>query len=92
MRILSWNVQYGKSVHNGSDFVRTLDYIKSLGDFDAICLQEVARHMSDYCTQEQPDQYLIAKNILVITKGFGVLVLAGQAPLWIPMIAKSLVI
>ena len=48
MRILSWNVQYGKSVHNGSDFVRTLDYIKSLGDFDAICLQEVARHMSDY--------------------------------------------
>ena len=40
MRILSWNVQYGKSVHNGSDFVGTLDYIKSLGDFDAICLQE----------------------------------------------------
>ena len=62
MRILSWNVQYGKSVHNGSDFVRTLDYIKSLGDFDAICLQEVARHMSDYCTQDQPDQYLLAQK------------------------------
>lgn len=62
MRILSWNVQYGKSVHNGSDFIRTLDYIKSLGDFDAICLQEVARHMSDYCTQDQPDQYLLAQK------------------------------
>jgi endonuclease/exonuclease/phosphatase family metal-dependent hydrolase len=62
MRILSWNVQYGKSVNNGSDFVRTLDYIKSLGEFDIICLQEVARHMTAYCTQEQPDQYQLAQQ------------------------------
>jgi endonuclease/exonuclease/phosphatase family metal-dependent hydrolase len=62
MRILSWNIQYGKSVSEGSDFIRTLDYIKSLGDFDIICLQEVARHMSDYCTQDQPDQYQLAQG------------------------------
>tara|TARA_B110000967_G_scaffold198212_1_gene230928 strand:+ start:59 stop:898 length:840 start_codon:yes stop_codon:yes gene_type:complete len=62
MRILSWNVQYGKSVNSGSDFSRTLDYIKSLGNFDIICLQEVARHMTAYCTQEQPDQCQLAQQ------------------------------
>ena len=62
MRILSWNVQYGKSVNTGSDFSRTLDYIKSLGNFDIICLQEVARHMAAYCTQEQPDQCQLAQQ------------------------------
>jgi endonuclease/exonuclease/phosphatase family metal-dependent hydrolase len=62
MRILSWNIQYGKSVNNGFDFIRTLDYIKSLGDFDVICLQEVARHMPDYCSHGQQDQLWIAQQ------------------------------
>ncbi len=60
MRILSWNVQYGKSPGHGSNFLRTLDYIKSLGEFDVICLQEVARHMVDYCLPGQEDQLQLA--------------------------------
>ncbi len=60
MQILSWNVQYGKSPGHGSDFIRTLDYIKSLGQFDVICLQEVARHMEDYCRSDQEDQLQLA--------------------------------
>ncbi|MFT4606452.1 MAG: endonuclease/exonuclease/phosphatase family metal-dependent hydrolase [Urechidicola sp.] len=62
MRILSWNVQYGKSPDNSFDFIRTLDYIKSLGEFDIICLQEVARHMPDYCIQGQEDQLLLSQQ------------------------------
>lgn len=55
MRILSWNVQYGKSSDGDADFSRTLQYIKSLADFDVICLQELARNMSEYCQADQSD-------------------------------------
>lgn len=62
MRILSWNVQYGKSADNDFDFIRTLDYIKSLGDFDVICLQEIARHIEDYCQPGLEDQVQVAQQ------------------------------
>ncbi len=62
MRLLSWNVQYGKSPNKGSDFTRTLDYIKSLGEFDVICLQELARHMPNYCTLGQADQLQLSQQ------------------------------
>ena len=62
MRLLSWNVQYGKSPNNDLNFIRTLDYIKSLGEFDVICLQELARHMPDYCTQGQADQLKLSQQ------------------------------
>ena len=55
MRILSWNVQYGKSTEGSADFSRTLQYIESLGDFDVICLQELARNMVEYCIPGQSD-------------------------------------
>ncbi len=64
MRILSWNVQYGKSADNDFDFLRTLHYIKSLGELDIICLQEIARHMSYYCTQGQEDRVQRAQQFL----------------------------
>jgi endonuclease/exonuclease/phosphatase family metal-dependent hydrolase len=56
MRILSWNVQAGKSCDGSTDFSRTLEYIKSMGDFDVICLQELARNMTEYCAPGQSDQ------------------------------------
>jgi len=62
MRVLSWNVQYGKSAHNSIDFIQTLDYIKSLGEFDVICLQELARHMQGYCMPNQEDQVQLAQQ------------------------------
>jgi len=62
MRILSWNVQYGKSCDGKKDFSRTLQHIKSLGDFDVICLQELARNMPDYCRSDQPDHLLMTQQ------------------------------
>jgi len=62
MRILSWNVQYGKSSDGSTDLSRNLQHIKSLGDFDVICLQELARNMPEYCIQGQSDHLLMAQQ------------------------------
>jgi endonuclease/exonuclease/phosphatase family metal-dependent hydrolase len=62
MRILSWNVQYGKSSDGNADFSRTLQHIKSLGDFDVICLQELARNMPEYCMPGQSDHLLMTQQ------------------------------
>ena len=62
MRILSWNVQYGKSSDGSADFSRILQHIKSLGDFDVICLQELGRNMAEYCRPDQADHLLMTQQ------------------------------
>ena len=42
MRLLSWNIQWGRGLDGRVDLARTLGVIHRLGDFDLICLQEVA--------------------------------------------------
>ncbi len=64
MKILSWNIQSGKSRDGNIDLRRTLDHIIRLGDFDVICLQEVARNMQEYCAEDQLDQTLLIQQTL----------------------------
>jgi len=59
LRILSWNIQCGKSCDGVIDIFRTARHIETLGDFDLICLQEVARNMEEYCAPSQMDQLQI---------------------------------
>lgn len=70
MRILSWNVQYGESSDGNKDFSSILQFIESLGDFDVICLQELARNMDEYCAPGQTDHLqmtrLLFKNYKAI--------------------------
>ncbi len=42
MKLLSWNIQWGRGLDGRVDLARTLRTIHELGDFDVICLQEVA--------------------------------------------------
>lgn len=42
MRILSWNIQWGRGADGRVDLARTVAAIRALGEFDLICLQEVA--------------------------------------------------
>ncbi|MDV6340880.1 endonuclease/exonuclease/phosphatase family protein [Nitrosomonas sp. Is24] len=42
MKLLSWNIQWGRGLDGCVDLVRILRTISQLGDFDVICLQEVA--------------------------------------------------
>lgn len=42
MRLLSWNIQWGRGMDGRVDLARIAATIRALGDFDLICLQEVA--------------------------------------------------
>lgn len=42
MKLLSWNIQWGRGLDGRVDLARILGTIHQLGDFDLICLQEVA--------------------------------------------------
>jgi endonuclease/exonuclease/phosphatase family metal-dependent hydrolase len=42
MKLLSWNIQWGRGMDGRVDLARILRTIHALGDFDVICLQEVA--------------------------------------------------
>ena len=62
MQILSWNIQCGKSVHGVIDLDKVVQHINRLGQFDIICLQEIARNLDEHCSPQYPDQL----NILEI--------------------------
>lgn len=42
MRLLSWNIQWGRGADGRVDLQRTVSAIRAAGEFDVICLQEVA--------------------------------------------------
>jgi endonuclease/exonuclease/phosphatase family metal-dependent hydrolase len=42
MKLLTWNIQWGRGMDGRVDLARILHTIRQLGDFDVICLQEVA--------------------------------------------------
>jgi len=42
MKLLSWNIQWGRGADGETTLQRTVAAIRTLGDFDVICLQEVA--------------------------------------------------
>jgi endonuclease/exonuclease/phosphatase family metal-dependent hydrolase len=44
MKLLTWNIQWGRGMDGRVDLERTLHAIRALGDFDVICLQEVAQN------------------------------------------------
>lgn len=44
MRILSWNMQWGRGADGVVDIGRTVEAIRAAGALDIICLQEVARN------------------------------------------------
>jgi endonuclease/exonuclease/phosphatase family metal-dependent hydrolase len=44
MRLLSWNIQWGRGMDGRVDLARTLAEIRRLGEFEVIALQEVAVH------------------------------------------------
>jgi endonuclease/exonuclease/phosphatase family metal-dependent hydrolase len=46
MRLLSWNIQWGRGLDGRVDLGRIAATIQALGAFDVICLQEVARNFA----------------------------------------------
>lgn len=54
--ILTWNIQCGLGVDGRVDLNRIAQVIRTMGDPDAICLQEVSRSMPPFDTGAQQDQ------------------------------------
>lgn len=46
MRIISWNIQWGRGADGRVDVERTIDALRAMGPADLICLQEVAQNMA----------------------------------------------
>jgi endonuclease/exonuclease/phosphatase family metal-dependent hydrolase len=43
MRLISWNVQWGRDASGVVDLARTLDEARRIADFDVLCMQEITR-------------------------------------------------
>lgn len=54
MKILTWNIQATKGCDDQYDLNRICSHIKSYGDLDVICLQEVSRNIPDQNGDDQP--------------------------------------
>ncbi len=59
INIVSWNIQCGRGLDGQIDLARIASDIKSFGDIDIICLQEVARHDPELDDGKAEDQKAI---------------------------------
>ncbi len=55
MRIVSWNIQWGRGADGRVDLARTVAALRGLGDIDVICLQEVAQNFPGLAGGGQED-------------------------------------
>jgi endonuclease/exonuclease/phosphatase family metal-dependent hydrolase len=47
MKLMSWNIQWGRGMDGRVDLARIVSEARTFGDFDILCLQEVADGFSD---------------------------------------------
>jgi len=56
MKLLTWNIQWGRGLDGRVDLARIIETVRGLGDFDVICLQEVARNFPGLPGNDARDQ------------------------------------
>jgi endonuclease/exonuclease/phosphatase family metal-dependent hydrolase len=64
MRLISWNVQWGRSAHGDVNLSRTIDEARRLADFDVLCMQEVTRGFSVLAGHPGDDQFAELADLL----------------------------
>ena len=57
MRLIDWNIQWGRDADGIVDLPRTIAAARALGDFDVLCLQEVTRGFGFLPGHPGPDQF-----------------------------------
>ena len=60
LKLLSWNIQYGKGVDGLIDLKRIRDGILETADADIICLQEISRNEPQ--TSDSADQLQVLQD------------------------------
>ncbi|PTB17705.1 endonuclease [Trinickia symbiotica] len=74
MRLLSWNIQWGRDASGVVDLGRTLDEARRIVDFDVLALQEVTRGFSSLPGGPSDDQFA---ELAAALPGFTVLEAIG---------------
>jgi endonuclease/exonuclease/phosphatase family metal-dependent hydrolase len=57
MRLIDWNIQWGRDADGVVDLPRTVAAARALGDFDVLCMQEVTRGFGALSGHPGPDQF-----------------------------------
>lgn len=61
MRIISWNIQWGRGADGRVDLMRTVQTLQALGPADVICLQEVTRRFPSLSGDPQDQVAVLAE-------------------------------
>lgn len=64
MRLITWNVQWCRGCDGRVDPARIARTALGMGDFDVLCLQEVARHFPGLPGSAGEDQFRILRDLL----------------------------
>lgn len=75
MKLITWNIQWGRGIDGIVDLARIVKHAKSLADFDVINLQEVADNFPDLPGNDDRDQFAELERLLpgfTAVPGFGV--------------------
>lgn len=57
MKLVTWNIQWGRGVDGRVDLDRIVDRARRLADFDVLCLQEVADGYTELAGHDGGDQF-----------------------------------
>jgi endonuclease/exonuclease/phosphatase family metal-dependent hydrolase len=64
MKLLSWNIQWGRGMDGRVDLARVVRDLRRSGDFDVICLQEVAVNFPGLPGNDARDQVAELSRLL----------------------------
>jgi endonuclease/exonuclease/phosphatase family metal-dependent hydrolase len=64
MRLLTWNIQWGRGMDGRVDLARVVRDVRGIGDFDVICLQEVAVNFPGLAGNDARDQVADLSRLL----------------------------
>lgn len=59
MKLLTWNLQWGRGVDGRVDLRRVAARVRALGDFDVLCFQEVADNYPELDGNDDADQFAL---------------------------------
>jgi endonuclease/exonuclease/phosphatase family metal-dependent hydrolase len=75
LRLITWNIQWGRGIDGRVDLERVVRTARSLADFDVLCLQEVADNFPGLEGNDERDQFAALASLLPgyrMAEGFGV--------------------
>jgi endonuclease/exonuclease/phosphatase family metal-dependent hydrolase len=64
MKLITWNIQWGRGIDGRVDLARIVSTARALADFDVICMQEVADNFPGLAGNDERDQFAELSRLL----------------------------